>query len=353
MRIAPAGLVLAVVIGTVASGASGQSLPPPLDTLPDIPLIPGAPGAPDEPDPPATEPDDIAAGSSVPAVCTGGVLRPGGNLQRFADTLKVGETGCLRRGVYKGGVDLRKPQVTLRSYPGARATIKGGQVRLSPSATGAEVYRLRLVSDIFSPLVYASRAVIANNDITNHHTDICVHVDRYPGTKIPSGVVISENRIHGCGLMPPQNHDHGIYVASARNLVIRDNLIYDNADRGIQLYPNAQRTRVIGNVIDGNGEGVIFGSRTNHTLVKNNIISNSLIRHNVESSGSMASQNVVRDNCLWSARGDYYGGEPPKSGVLQGTPGFVLGPNVIADPEFGNRIGFHPNPASPCARFRE
>jgi parallel beta-helix repeat protein len=179
-----------------------------------------------------------------------------------------------------------------------------------------------------------------------------VHVDRYPGTKIPNGVVIENNRIHGCGLMPPQNHDHGIYIASSRNLVIRNNLIYDNADRGIQLYPNAQRTRVVGNVIDGNGEGVIFGNRTNNTLVKNNIISNSVVRHNVESSGSSASHNVVRDNCLWSARGDYYGGEPPKSGVLQGTPGFILGPNVIADPDFGNRIGFHPNPASPCAEFR-
>ena len=41
--------------------------------------------------------------------------------------------------------------------------------------------------------------------------------------------------------------------------MIRDNWIYDNADRGVQLYPDADGTVVTGNVIDGNGEGVIFG----------------------------------------------------------------------------------------------
>jgi hypothetical protein len=152
MRIASAALVAVVVLGIVGRAGADPILPPPLDTLPPIPPILGAPGAPDEPEPPAQTPGDVASGSSVPAVCTGGVLRPGGHLQRFADTLKADETGCLRRGVYKGGVDLRKPRVTLRSYPGARATIKGGQVRISPSATGAEVYRLRLASDQFSPL---------------------------------------------------------------------------------------------------------------------------------------------------------------------------------------------------------
>ena len=144
--------------------------------------------------------------------------------------------------------------------------------------------------------------MIADNEITNRHTDICVPIDRYPGAPAPRGVVIERNRIHDCGELPALNHDHGIYVDTARDTVIRENLIYDNADRGIQLYPDATGTRIVGNVIDGNGEGVIFGNRSDGTLVKDNIISNSTIRHNIESSGSTATDNQVRGNCLWSAR---------------------------------------------------
>ena len=60
------------------------------------------------------------------------------------------------------------------------------------------------------------------------------------------------------GPLPSTNKDHGIYVTNAKDTVIRDNWIYDNVDRGIQLYPDAQHTRITGNVIDGNGEGVVF-----------------------------------------------------------------------------------------------
>jgi putative cofactor-binding repeat protein len=161
--------------------------------------------------------------------------------------------------------------------------------------------------------------------------------------------VIEDNRIHDCGRMPATKHDHGIYVADAKRLIIRDNLIYDNADRGVQLYPRAEHTRIVHNVIDDNGEGIIFANRSDHSVVKGNIISNSLIRHNVESSASTARDNVVRGNCLWSDRGGYYGGEPPNSGVLPGHPGFKLGQNTIADPEFQNRLHFRPSPTSRCA----
>jgi len=334
------------VIGLLASVRAG--ILPDLGDLSPLVPIPGAPGALPAPHAPPRD-GEVAAGPGVPDACTGGVLKPGGHLQRFADSLKPGETGCLRRGVYAGGVDLRKRNVTLRNYPGARPTISGGQVRFSPRAVGAEISGLRLVSDQFSPLVYASHAVIADNDITNHHADICILVDRYPSARAPRKVVIERNRIHDCGELPATNHDHGIYVDTARETVIRDNLIYDNADRGIQLYPAAERTRVVRNVIDGNGEGLIFGDLSDRTLVKDNIISNSTVRHNIESSGSTATHNDVRGNCLWSARGGWYGGDPPGSGVLPERVGFNLGDNVVADPRFKNRIGFEPHPRSRCA----
>lgn len=296
------------------------------------------------------------AGSGVdakpkrPAVCTGGIVSPGAALQPFVDSLQEGETGCLRAGTYAGGVDLRTPGVTLRSSPGKRVTIRGGQVRLSPSATGAALKNLRLVGDTFSPLIYASRAVLSGSEITNNHTAICVLIDRYPGERAPRKVRIERNRIHDCGVLPATNHEHGIYVDEARGTVIRENLIYDNADRGVQLYPDAQDTRVLRNVIDSNGQGIIFGDGSDGSRVRGNIISNSLVRHNVEASNSSAVDNIVRDNCLWSPRTDYYGGEPSHSGVNPDT-GFVAYDNVIADPRFTDRTRFEPAPGSPCAGF--
>jgi parallel beta-helix repeat protein len=342
-------LIATAAVICVTSVVRADPLIPVLPELPPIIPIPGAPGAPPAPDPPPPPPSEVEHGDSVPDVCSGGVLKPGGKLQRFVASLHAGETGCLSRGAYEGGVDLRKKGITLRSFPGRRATISGGQVRISPTATGATLKKLRLVSNQFSPLIYASHAVITENEITNRHSAICLHIDRYPGTPVPTGIVIQGNRIHDCGTLPAINKEHGIYIATARDTVIRDNLIYDNADRGIQLYPDAQGTLIIHNVIDGNGEGIIFGNESDDTLVRENIISNSLIRHNVESSESTALHNVVRDNCLWSTRGEYYGGEPANSGVLQSHPGFILGPNTIANPRFENRFNFRPSTRSPCA----
>ena len=71
-------------------------------------------------------------------------------------------------------------------------------------------------------------------------------------------MVIRRNRIHDCGELPSTNKNHGIYVSEAKRTMIRDNWIYDNADRGIQLYHDADRSRVIGNVIYHNGDGIVI-----------------------------------------------------------------------------------------------
>ena len=127
--------------------------------------------------------------------------------------------------------------------------------------------------------------MIADSEITNGHTDD-LHPHRpVPGAPVPTGIMIARNRIHDCGLLPAANHDHGIYIAAAGGTVIRDNLIYDNADRGVQLYPQAEGTQILDNVIDGNGQGVIFGAHSDDTVVHGNIITNSNVRHNIESIG--------------------------------------------------------------------
>jgi len=235
--------------------------------------------------------------------------------------------------------------VTLTSYPGERATLRG-RLRINAGADGAVVEDLLLdgrnPDDLLGPLIYADRVVLRGNEITNHNTAICVVIDDYPGEPAPRGVLIENNEIHHCGRLPATNHDHGIYVTNARETVIRGNLIYANADRGIQLYPNADDSLVTGNVIDGNGQGVIFGgdgdSSSDSNVVEGNVISNSTIRYNVEShwQGPTGSGNVARRNCVWSTS-SYYGGSPKGSGIEPSMSGASASDNVIAEPGLGRQ----------------
>ena len=94
--------------------------------------------------------------------------------------------------------------------------------------------------------------------MTNGHTAICFALGN-PRFGVARDVTIQRNRIHDCGRLPATNLDQGVYVAVARGTRIVGNWIYENADQGVQLYPDARGTYVAGNVIDGNGEGIIFG----------------------------------------------------------------------------------------------
>ena len=295
--------------------------------------------------------------SAKPGICDR-IARAHAKPRTFVASLRRGQTGCLPEGVYKSKrrpILFTEPRVKLVSVPGQRATVVG-QLKINPSATEVQVRDLNLngrnLHDALGPLIYADSAVLRNNDITNHHTAICVHVTRYPGSAAPRGVSIEHNRIHHCGVLPATNFDHGIYVAEARNTVIRHNLIYGNADRGVQLYPDADGTLVTGNVIDGNGEGVIFGgnSRTSsdNNVVAHNVITNSKLRYNVESSwgGPVGTGNVARDNCTTGGvHGDQQGG------IESPAVGFTAIDNVVADPGYADagRGDFRTNPSSACA----
>ena len=93
-------------------------------------------------------------------------------------------------------------------------------------------------------------------------------------------MVIERNRIHDCGELPSTNKDHGIYLSEARDAIVRDNWIYDNADRGVQQYSQVDGARITGNVIFNNGEGVNYSGGSNQ-IVEGNIIASSNLRWNV------------------------------------------------------------------------
>ncbi len=293
----------------------------------------------------------------------GSLSTPFRSPQKLADSLEPGDVGCLQSGTYDAtadGVQVSRPGITLTAAPGAAATIDG-RLWVSRGADGVTISNLGLngrnSEAEASPVVNAAGTRFENVDVTNEHTAICFILGSFD-YGAASGTVIEHSRIHDCGVMPARNHDHGIYIENSFGAVIRDNWIYDNADRGIQLYPQAVNTLVTGNVIDGNGQGVVFSSSdegvSTGNRVEGNVISNSRIRWNIESwwEGPIGQENLARNNCVWGSNpSGYYnqnGGILPGS---QGASGFAASGNVVADPQFTNRAAgdFTIVPGSACA----
>lgn len=293
----------------------------------------------------------------------GTVEQPFASAQHLVDALEAGEVGCLRDGRYDESLNFNRggqdgSPLVLTSYPGERAEIRG-RMQVRPGSDHVTVSRLRLVGDDsgVSPGVFASHAVFEFNEVTNDNQGICFNLG-YQDAGRADDFVLRSNRIHHCGRLPAENRDHGIYVNQATGGQILNNVIYDNADRGIQLYPNAVDTLIRGNVIDGNGQGVLFGSEGDNNptvrmaqpssgnVVEHNVISNSNVRSNVEVSwgGDVGQDNVVRENCLFG------GAEGGEGGVQSDISGVRVTDNVIGAPEYADREDddFKIGDDSPC-----
>ena len=275
--------------------------------------------------------------------------------QRLTDSLATGQTGCFRSGTFdtQNQIKVTRPGTTLTSYPGERATLKGRMWVDSHDVTVVDLnIDGRNQTGLPSPSVTGRGNTFRGLDVTNHHTGICFTLG-HPDWGRAVDTVIEDSRIHDCGNLPATNYDHGIYISAADGTIIRDNWIYDNADRGIQLYTDADDSRITRNVIDGNGSGIIFGGSPSATsdgnVVKHNLITNSRIRDNVESSygpqDHRGQNNVVRENCIDG--GAYDDGD----GGIGAQVGFTAVDNLLVDPRYVDRAAkdFNLRPASPCA----
>jgi parallel beta-helix repeat protein len=286
---------------------------------------------------------DLVASPDGSDAAPGTVEAPLLHVQYLVDSLEPGQTGCLRTGEYRDTSDdeikIGVADVTLTSYPEERATVIG-RIYVPTEADGVTISELDLdgrnPTSVPSPTINSDDVVVRGNDITNHHTGICMSLGN-PARSRARRTLVVDNAIHDCGRLPATNQDHGIYVNSTNDVVIKNNWIYDNADRGIQLYSDAQDTKITGNVIDGNGEGVIFGGDSDSTssgnVVQGNVITNSKIRDNLDSSwgGDVGRNNVARDNCVGG--GAYDDGD---GGIKDDPDGFKSVDNVVKIPDFAN-----------------
>jgi hypothetical protein len=300
----------------------------------------------------------------------------------LVESLSDGQTGCLRGGYYVDNVDIRAPNATLTSYPGEHATLQGF-LFVAPSASGVIVSSLTLNgndgnADSGSPVIDAADVTFRDDDVTNDHTSICFTLG-YPanGYGPATNTLIQNNNIHDCGVLPAANHDHGIYLDFSSGVRVLGNWIHDNANRGVQLYPNGDHSLIEGNVIDSNGEGIVFSNdydesrspalgvyqTSDDNLAQHNVITNSLHGFNVEAAPDVhenhdgdlpvmphPSGNVVRDNCLFTTQSGH-GGIPSGSGIADHRIGFTAPRNLVVDPQYVNAAAgdYHLGPGSPCS----
>lgn len=255
----------------------------------------------------------LFAASNPSGPARGTVKAPFQSVQALIDALRPGQIGCLLGGTYYGDVRFshggrRRAPITLTRAPGASATIVG-HIYIPTGSNDVRIDGLTLdgrnAENLPSPTVESSNDQFVRDVVTNYHTAICFGIGG-AGSAQARNTLIAHDRIHDCGVLPATNHEHGIYVASSVGARIIDNVIVDNADRGIQLYWNAQRTTIAGNIIDHNGEGVLisgdYGQVSSHNLIIGNLITDSLGRADVESywpNDAKGTGNLVIDNCVF------------------------------------------------------
>ena len=283
----------------------------------------------------------------------GTLAEPYATVEKLSNSLAPGQTGCLRAGVFQGDVKVDRggspgAPIQVTSYPGERAVVLG-RLRVADTANHVTISSLDLDgrndANLPSPTINGDDVTFAANDVTNHHTTICFIVGSNTYGRARD-TVIERNRIHNCGQLPATNHHHGIYVEASDGARITDNWIYDNADRGVQLFPDAQSTYIARNVIDGNGQGIIFSRESANNLAENNVISNPVLRYNIEDWELTGGGNMARRNCVWSPR-------DRGTGSIQ--PGIEVATveNKVSDPDYVNRgdKDFRLRADSPCANL--
>ena len=283
----------------------------------------------------------------------GTVAEPYGTVEHLANSLAPGQTGCLRAGVFQDDVKVNKggtegAPTTITSYPGERATVVG-RFRVADTANYVTVTGLDLdgrnSDNLPSPTINGDQVTFSANDVTNHQTTICFLLGSNTYGRARD-TVIERNRIHDCGALPATNHHHGIYVEASDGPQITDNWIYDNADRGVQLFPDAQSTYIARNVIDGNGQGIIFSRESANNLAEYNVISNPVLRYNIEDWELTGGGNMARRNCVWSTRDQGHAGIQPGLEV-------PTTDNKVTEPGYVNRAAkdFRLRADSPCVNF--
>lgn len=301
--------------------------------------------------------DRVSATTGSDATGNGTQGSPWRTVQKLADSLTPGQTGCLRGGVYTENVTATQDgnagaRITIRSWPGETARLAGRLV-----VEGDFLAFSQLVLDghdagasAFGVTVEGDDVALMDNNVTSGAAASCLNVgNQGTAAQRAQRLVLLRNRIHNCRT--------GVRVRAATYTAIVNNLIYDNVDRGVRLEPDATSSYVWRNVIDGNGEGVLLAGdasdASDSNAVHANIISYSNSRWNIGSSfdsGNVPAYNHVWNNCLYATNEDTAFNASGGIVGASATRGFALYAQTLGEPQFVDQDArdFRLAASSPC-----
>ena len=314
-------------------------------------------------------------------------------LRALVERLQPGETGCLEDGetfgsdpdlpygdltiIGEGGT--REEPIVIRSEPGGRAAYRG-QIWIKGSAHDLIFHRIDFLGTKNIPkgthlIVDGDRIIFRRNDITSPE-GICIDVgdiDAYDDERAPvrsNRFRLVRNRIHDCGstasVTSADSGVHGVYLVNTKEASIVDNFIFDNRNRGLQLWPNADATTVRHNTFDANGSNVNIGSCwqpfcsrsrfSEDNLIADNVITFSKLLSNTEQdvppgdthqvlgnfpNDGRSRGNAVKRNCLYH----------PDETKNFGGYGYSRNGNRVRRPRYVDRAtdDLRLTPSSPCA----
>jgi Right handed beta helix region len=282
--------------------------------------------------------NDAAAGTAA---------HPYRTAQRLVSALEEGATGCLVGGsVFSGRVVITR-QLVLRGVGDSPPAIVGG-VTFTTEARDA------VLEGVTVRGAGAGRAaVLVNADgvrIVDDEISGTGYVNRNTACVLlagPRDVVIDSNRIESCTTATQRGLSAaGIFVGSAYNTLITNNVVVHTAGIGIWLWPNAQRTRVVHNLVDGNTDGIVIAGNdstaSSYNVVEANIVSNSGGNNIRASWGRVTGHgNVVVSNCLWHG----VGGDVS-------APSVKVSGNLVTSPQYVNRPTDYTVRSAACAPKR-
>jgi len=192
--------------------------------------------------------------------------------QHAVNQMAPGDTTFVLAGTYSGqtycdagsgdGGSAEGGYVSLKAYPGGRPVLRGA---LSAILKMNCDYFIVQGFDIAGPAIVNGTNVypvsgsdhvrLIGNDI---YGSICQGVSMDPDT---ADYEFLGNRIHHNGVQSTacDEQAHGLYLQGDRH-VVKNNLIYDNHDYGIQVYPYARDSDLAYNTVTTNGRaGLVIG----------------------------------------------------------------------------------------------
>ena len=248
--------------------------------------------------------------------------KPFATLTKLAGSLAPGQTGCLvpgssfRMREVITAVGSRKARVTITTGPGGpRAVLSNGI-----ETTEASRYLTLRNLTIRATSSVGAESLVGTAILRGYSTAL-TNSDVGPGTLTAAGrscvvldhagsALIQGNVLHRCNGTSPGRYGAGVLAAITTGARISDNMIFGNAGGdGIAFSPNAQVSVARGNLIVDNLGGVYFGGDAKTASRGNRVERNVITRsrkfdiHSAYNPGApIGSNNLVRQNCLWSPR---------------------------------------------------